>query len=361
MFDIKEIIAKYILDLPPYPKGREWRGEENLIRISANENSLGPSPKVLDAISKALKDINRYPDGTGINLKEKLAQNLNLSPENIILGNGSNEIIELAVRTFSKRGAEVLLPEPTFAYYRIAAQAQGMRCIPIPLLNFKINLAGMAKKVTSRTRLIFLSNPNNPTGTIFTRSEFEDFLAHLTSHIVVFIDEAYGEYVVDSEYPLYLDYMKWGKWIITAKTFSKFYGLAGLRIGYGLAREDLIEQMGKVRQPFNVNFLALVGAKAALEDEDHRKKTATMNREGKQYLYRELSRLGLSFITTEANFILIHFGAHAPNVMERLLKERIVVRSMEGYGLGEFLRATIGLPEENMRFIQALEKWKKSS
>ncbi|MBW2039084.1 MAG: histidinol-phosphate transaminase [Deltaproteobacteria bacterium] len=361
MSDLREIVPDYILSLPPYPKGREWRGEEDIIRLSANENPLGPSPKALDAIAQALKGLHRYPDGTGRDLKEKLAQKLGLSPDNIILGNGSNEVIEMATRIFLKGGEEVLLPEPTFAYYRIAAQAQGGDCVPVPLRDFKIDLAGMAKKLSPKTKLIFLSNPNNPTGTTFTRSEFKDFLADLPSQVVVLVDEAYGEYVTAADYPLYQDYLQGERWVITTKTFSKFYGLAGLRIGYGIAREELIEQMEKVRQPFSVNFLALVGAEAALEDEEHGEKTTRMNEEGKEYLYGELARLGLSFVSSAANFILVSFGFHTPRLVEELLQEGIVVRSMEGYGLGEYLRVTIGLPEENKRFIQALERWRKGS
>lgn len=361
MSDLREIVADYILDLPAYPKGREWRGEEDLVRLSANENPLGPSPRALGAMSQVLKNLHRYPDGTGSGLREKLARRLGLSSDNIILGNGSNEIFELVVRAFLKEGEEVLLPEPTFAYYRIAAQAQGGSCIHIPLRDFEIDLAGIAKRVTRKSKLIFLSNPNNPTGTIFTRSAFENFLAHLPSRLMVVMDEAYSEYVTAVDYPFYRDYLQGEKWVIATKTFSKFYGLAGLRIGYGLARKELIEQMEKVRQPFSVNSLAMVGAEAALDDEEHRKGTVCMNEEGKRYLYGELTRLGLSFVTSEANFILIHFGSHTPQVRERLLREGIVVRSMEGYGLGEYLRVTIGLPEENERLIAVLARWQKSS
>jgi histidinol-phosphate aminotransferase len=359
MSDLKDIVAKYILDLPPYPKGREWRGETDLIRLSANENPFGPSPKALDAIATALKDINRYPDGTGGGLKEKLARRLSTLPHHIILGNGSNEIFELAARTFLQGEEEVLLPDPTFAYYRIAAQSQGARVISVPLRDFKINLSKMADKVNSKTKLIFLSNPNNPTGTIFTRSEFDRFLSHLPSQVVVVVDEAYGEYVTAPDYPRSQDYLQGERWIITTKTFSKFYGLAGLRIGYGMARKELIEQMEKVRQPFSVNLLAQMAAEAALEDEGHREETARVNKEGKQYLYGELARLDVSSVPSEANFILIHCGPHAPQVMEGLMQEGIVVRGMAGYGLEEYIRVTIGLPEENKGFIKALERWKK--
>ena len=361
MSDLKDIVADYILDLPPYPKGRDWGGENDLIRLSANENPLGPSPEALEAISTVLKDINRYPDGAGRGLKKKLARRMKLLPHHIILGNGSNEIFELAARTFLQKEEEVLLPEPTFAYYRIAAQAQGGRCISVPLKDFKIDLLGMANKVSAKTKLIFLSNPNNPTGTIFTRSEFNGFLACLPTQVVVVVDEAYGEYVTAPEYPRSQEYVQGEQWLIATRTFSKFYGLAGLRIGYGMARKELIDQMEKARQPFSVNLLAQTAAEAALEDEEHRKKTARLNKEGKRYLCGELIRLGISSVPSEANFILVHFGPHVSQVMEELMQAGIVVRGMAGYGLEEYIRVTIGLPEENKGFIKALERWKKSS
>jgi histidinol-phosphate aminotransferase len=361
MSDLKDIVADYILELPPYPKGRDWQAGEDLIRLSANENPLGPSPKALDAVARALNAINRYPDGGESGLKEKLARRLNFSSDHIILGNGSNEIFELAARTFLQKDAEVVLADPTFAYYRIAAQTLGGRCISVPLKDFKIDLSKMAKKVNSKTKLIFLSNPNNPTGTIFTRSEFDAFMDSLPSHVVVVVDEAYGEYVTAPDYPLFQEYQQREQWIITAKTFSKFYGLAGLRIGYGVARTELIEHLEKVRQPFSVNLLAQIAAAAALEDEEHKERTARINEEGRRYLYEELSRLGLSFVPSQANFILVHVGPHASQVMERLVKEGIVVRGMAGYGLVEYLRVTIGTSEENASFIEALKRWKRGS
>jgi histidinol-phosphate aminotransferase len=361
MSELKDIVVKYILTLPPYPKGREWRGEEDLVRLSANENPLGPSPKALDAITSVLKDINRYPDGAGRGLKEKLARRLKLSSDHIILGNGSNEIFELAARTVLQGGKEVVLPEPTFAYYRIAAQAQGARCIAVPLRDFKIDLSRVADKVTAKTRLIFLCNPNNPTGTIFTRSEFDDFLAQLPSQVLVVVDEAYGEYVTAPDYPRFQKYLQGKGWIIVTKTFSKFYGLAGLRLGYGIARPELIAYMERARQPFSVNLLAQMAAEAALEDEKHRAETARTNETGKQYLYEELTRLGFSFVPSEANFILIHCGTQTLQVMEGLMQKGIVVRGMAGYGLKEYIRVTIGLPEENKGVIEILEQWKKSS
>jgi histidinol-phosphate aminotransferase len=361
MSELKKIIAAYILTLPPYPKGREWHEEEDLIRLSANENPLGPPEKAVAALAKALKQIHRYPDGTTASLKAKLAQRWDLAPDTIIMGNGSNEIFELTARVFLQQGDEVLLPAPTFAYYRIVAQALGARCVAVPLENFKIDLSGVAKKVSQRTKLVFLSNPNNPTGTIFTREELEAFLKQLPERVIVVVDEAYGEYVKAADYPRVQEYQRSKGRIITTKTFSKFYGLAGLRIGYGIAQAELIEQLEKVRQPFSVNLLAQIAAEAALADKAHAEKTASLNETGKRYLYAELSRLDLTFVPSETNFILVHCGPQAPQVTERLLQQGIVVRGMAGYGLEQYIRVTIGLPEENKRFIKALELWRKGS
>ena len=361
MSDLKDLVAPHILDLPPYPKGREWRGETDFIRLSANENPLGPSPQAVRAITEALQGIHRYPDGAGTGLKKELARRLRVSPDQIILGNGSNEIFELVARTFLQGGGEAVLPTPTFAYYRIAIQAQGGSCVLIPLKDFKIDLIAMAEQVSEKTKVIFLSNPNNPTGTIFTRSEFEVFLAHLPPSIVVVVDEAYGEYVADPEYPACHDYQQRGKWIITTKTFSKFYGLAGLRIGYGVARKELIETLEKVRQPFSANYLAQKAAEAALTDTGHQEKTARINKTGNAYLTAELTRQGLTFVPTEANFILVRIGPKASQGVEELLRQGIVVRGMAGYGLAEYIRVSIGLPEENKRFVEALQRWLKGS
>jgi histidinol-phosphate aminotransferase len=361
MPELKKIIADYILTLPPYPKGREWHEEEDLIRLSANENPLGPPEKAVAALAKALKQIHRYPDGTAAGLKGKLAQRWDLSPEHIIMGNGSNEIFELTARTFLQKGDEVLLPAPTFAYYRIVGQAQGARCVSVPLKDFKIDLSKVAKKISPKTKLVFLSNPNNPTGTIFTSSELEKFLQQLPSSMIVVVDEAYGEYVTAADYPRAQEYQSGKGLIITTRTFSKFYGLAGLRIGYGIARPELIGQLEKVRQPFSVNLLAQMAAEAALADEEHAAKTASLNETGKRYLYGELSRLGLTFVPSEANFVLVHCGPSASRVMEGLLQQGIVVRGMAGYGLVEYIRVSIGLSEENKRFIKALELWRKGS
>jgi histidinol-phosphate aminotransferase len=361
MSKLKDLVAPYIMNLPPYPKGREWRGETDLVRLSANENPLGPSPQAMKAITEALQGIHRYPDGAGAGLKKELAGRLRVSSDQIILGNGSNEIFELIARTFLQGGGEAILPSPTFAYYRIAVEAQGGSCVLIPLKDFKIDLAAMAEHVSAKTKVIFLSNPNNPTGTIFTRAEFDFFLSHLPPSVVVVVDEAYGEYVTDRDYPLVYEYQQRGQWIIATKTFSKFYGLAGLRIGYGVARKELIDTLEKVRQPFSANYLAQKAAEAALADRGYQEKTADVNKTGKAYLSAELALLSLTFVPTEANFILVHIGPKAPEAVEELLNQGVVVRGMAGYGLSEYIRVSIGLPDENRRFVEALQRWARGS
>lgn len=361
MPELKEIVADHILTLPPYPKGREWQEGENLVRLCANENPLGPSLRAIEAIRRAAAKIHRYPDGQGWLLKERLAQQWSITPQEIILGNGSNEVFELAVRTFVQKGEEVLLPTPTFAYYRIIAQAHGAVPVLIPLEGFRIDLARIGERVGGKTRLIFLSNPNNPTGTIFTTAELEAFLTPLPKDVIVVMDEAYGEYVTSPDYPTLKEYQSLHPWTITTRTFSKFYGLAGLRIGYGITRPELIGEMEKVRQPFSVNYLAQVAARAALEDKAHKARTSETNEQGKRYLYEGFSRLGLAFVATEANFILVHLGPHTAAAIESLLRDGVVVRGMAGYGLDEYIRVSIGLPEENRRLIEALQRWKKGS
>lgn len=358
--DIARIVADYILTLPPYPKGREWREEEEIVRLSANENPLGPSPRVIEAIGRSLKYVHRYPDGTGMGLRRRLADKWEVSPDEMILGNGSDEIFELVVKACLRPGEEVIVPDPTFAYYRIAAQSAGARCTMVPLRDLRIDLDDVAAHLGDSTRLVFLCNPNNPTGTMFTDTEFRDFMALCPSHVVVVVDEAYGDYVEDPRYPRCTEYLRWGRWVVTTKTFSKFYALAGLRIGYGIAPKELVTELEKIRQPFSVNLPALVAAQAALADESHARATATVNTEGKRTLYKELSRLGIRFISSEANFILVNLGEAGSEVVDALLQHGIVIRNMKGYGLDGYARITIGLPEENERLVGALETWQKS-
>jgi histidinol-phosphate aminotransferase len=359
---VKRLVAKNIEELIPYPPGkpieeleREY-GIRGSIKLASNENPLGPSPRAVRAIRSYLGRAHFYPDGSCYYLKRKLAEKLRVDVENIILGNGSNEIIELLVRTFLRVGEEALISDTSFVVYRLIIKAAGRKLSSVPMKGLRYNLKGMRKKVNARTKLIFVDNPNNPTGTIVRKGELEEFLQGLPEGVICVVDEAYYEFVNDKQYPDTLAYLNGDKLIVTLRTFSKVYGLAGLRIGYGVAKGELIDYMERVRQPFNVNSLAQVGALAALEDREHLQKTRENNRRGLAYLYREMERMGLEYVPTQTNFFLINLKRNGAKVYQGLLREGVIVRPMAGYGLPKYIRVTVGLPEENERFVTALRR-----
>lgn len=359
---IKNLVSENVQNLASYTPGKpieeleREKGIKESVKLASNENPLGPSPKALKAISGIIMKINRYPDGRSFYLKERLARKLNVKEENIILGNGSNEIIELIIRTFMEPGKEAISAEPTFLLYRKMVQAVGGKNIIVPLKKFVYDLGTMAEKISSRTRIIFINNPNNPTGMIIRKTDFENFLSRVPESVLVIVDEAYFEYVTDEKYPNPLEYQDTGKMIVALRTFSKIYGLAGLRIGYGITRQDIIKYMDKVRQPFNINSLAQAGALAALDDEDHINKSLEINQGGLKYLYQELDGLGVEYLPTQSNFFLINLHRDCREVYEALLAEGVIVRSMDAYGLNEYIRLSVGLPRENERFIEAFKK-----
>jgi histidinol-phosphate aminotransferase len=359
--DLTQLVPDWIRSLSAYPPGmpiEELEREYSIydsIKLASNENPLGPSPKAVAAVTKALPQMHRYPDGGCHYLRRTLAQRLGVAPEALIFGNGSNEIIELVVRTFLCRGEHAVMADQAFVIYRMVVQAAGGRSTIVPLRNFTHDLEAIAEAITPSTRLVFLANPNNPTGTIFFREQWRDFLAAVPSNVVIVLDEAYAEFVEDPEYPDSLADLGSDRLLIVLRTFSKIYGLAALRIGYGVARPDLIELINRVRQPFNVGTLAQVGALAALDDLDHVAATRRTNREGLAFLRAACERIGVAFVPSWANFLLIDVGNGA-RVYERLLREGVIVRPMAFYGLPDHIRVTIGLPAENERFVTALEK-----
>jgi histidinol-phosphate aminotransferase len=355
-------IRKSILDLVPYPPGkpieeltREY-GIREVIKLASNENPLGPSPKALKAIGRSLSVLHRYPDGSGYYLKEALSLFLGLKPDQILLGNGSNELIELALRTFLRPGFEVISPIPSFLVYGKAVQAMGGKNVLVPLRKFKIDLDGIRSRIGPRTQMIIINNPNNPTGTIIRRKEWELFLKSLPSRVMVLLDEAYIDFVEDPDCPLGTEYIDSDRNLFVIRTFSKAYGLAGLRIGFGFTRPDLADYINRVRQPFNVNSLALAGALGALADQAFYEKTRALVRHGKKNLEKGLTRLGLDFVPSETNFILIKVPHKAQTVFESMLKEGVIIRSMKSYGLEDYIRVNVGLPEENRRFLKVLKK-----
>ncbi|MFQ5903999.1 MAG: histidinol-phosphate transaminase [Candidatus Binatia bacterium] len=358
--NIIDQVPEYIRSLIPYAPGKPIEeverecGIEGSVKLASNENPLGPSPRAVKALQERLHHLHLYPDGDCFYLKQGLATKLGLSPERLIFGNGSNELIELAVRTFMRADDEAVIAHQAFVIYRLVVQAAGGCCKVVPLKDFTHDLEAMARAITPKTRIIFLANPNNPTGTIYRRKEWEKFLEQVPPKLLVIVDEAYIEYVSDPDYPDSLAYPGERRAILTLRTFSKLYGLAGLRIGYGIGAKGVVDLMHRVRQPFNVNAAAQWAALAALEDHDHVKRSLEVNREGMNYLRKEIASLGLEQVPSQANFILIRVG-NSRGLFDRLLRRGVIVRPMEGYDLPEYIRVTIGTMKENSRFINELK------
>jgi histidinol-phosphate aminotransferase len=360
--DIRLLVPEWIRTLTPYPPGmpieeleREL-GIRDSIKLASNENPLGPSPKAVEAIARALPQLHRYPDGSAFYLRRRLADRHGVSPDEIIVGNGSNELIELVVRTFLRPRDEAVMADQAFVVYRMVTQAVAAIPRVVPLRDFTHDLEAMAEAVTARTRVVFVANPNNPTGTIFRRSAWEGFLRALSGRqLLVIADDAYAEFATDPDYPDTIAHRGDGSVpVVSLRTFSKLYGLAGLRIGYAVAAPGVIDALGRVRQPFNVNSLALVAAHAALEDREHVERTLAVTRDGMAYLTREFDRLRLPWVPSNANFVLVRVG-QGSRVYEALLRRGVIVRPMDGYGFPDHLRVSVGLPDENARCIGALE------
>ncbi len=358
---IQHLIPPWLASLVPYQPGkpieeveREY-GLRGSIKLASNENPLGPSPRAVAALRAAIGDVHRYPDGGGFYLKQRLAEKLGVGADQVALGNGSNEILELLTRSFLRPGEDAVMSEQAFVVYASVVQAAAGIPRAVPLRDFTHDLDAMAAAVGKSTRLVFLGNPNNPTGTIYRRDAFERFLARIPRDVIIVADDAYAEYVEDPEYPQTLECHKPDRLLVTLRTFSKIYGLAGLRIGYGVGPAEVIAALERIRQPFNVNSLAQTAALAALDDEEHVERSRRTNREGMRYLEHEFERLGLAYVPSQANFILVRVG-DGTAVYEKLLRQGVIVRPMAGYAFPEHLRVTVGTAEENRRFVDALEK-----
>ena len=348
---------EHISALRPYIPGKPIEelerelGIRNSIKLASNENPAGPSPAAMRAITAGLKKtLNRYPDRNGYYLKNALAEKLSVKPEEIIIGNGSNELIDIAARTFLAPGDEAVMAHPSFVVYSMAVQAAGGKAIHVPLRDYKHDLDAMLSAVTPKTKMLFIANPNNPTGTMNTKEEFDRLMRKIRDGILVVVDEAYYEYVTDTEYADSFKHFRGKRDILILRTFSKIYGLAGLRIGYGIAHQEIITEMNKVCAPFNTNSVAQKAAIEALKDKGHIKKSREINNRGKKYLYKELSSLGIRHVPTEANFIYMPV-ADSMNIYKKLLHNGVIVRPMGT----DAIRVTIGLPDENKRFIKAMK------
>ncbi len=361
---LSELALPGVRKLQPYVPGkpiaeleREY-GVQNAIKLASNENPLGAGPFALAAMRDCMQDIARYPDGNGFALKTRLARKLGVAVEQITLGNGSNDILELMARAFVASGDEVVFSEHCFAVYPIVTQAVGGQARIAPARQWGHDLAAMRALINERTRLVFIANPNNPTGTWLKAAELEEFIRGLPQHVLVVVDEAYFEYAAfaSKDYPDALQWVERYPNLIVARTFSKAYGLAGLRIGYSVSHPEVADILSRVRQPFNVNSMALAAAEAALDDTGHLEQSLQLNHDGILQLTTAFDDMGLGFIPSMGNFVCVEIGSTAAAVYEALLYEGVIVRPVANYGMPHHLRITVGLPAENERLLAALKK-----
>lgn len=360
-YDMSRLARSGIANIEPYEPGKPIEevqrelGLRRVYKLASNENPLGPSPKAIAALKRALRNINRYPDGNCYYLKKKLAKKLKVDPKNLIFGNGSDELISIAVLTFLNEDEEAIVAEPTFLEYRLIVEAFGRRVKTIPNLNLRYDLDGMKRAITDKTKIIFIANPDNPTGTYITDKQLDRFLDGLPDNVIVVMDEAYNEFVDVKDFPKTMRYLD-DRNILIFRTFAKAYGLAGLRLGYCVGRAEFIDCMNRVRQPFNVNALAQVAALAAVDDVEYLKKTRATILKGKKYLYKNLDKMGLSYVPSATNFILVDVGGDGRKLFERMLRYGVIVRDMKAYKLDNYIRVTVGTEAENKKFIKVLEK-----
>jgi histidinol-phosphate aminotransferase len=364
--DLFSLATKGVQSLSPYQAGkpidelkREY-GVSDVIKLASNENPLGPSPKVLSAIQNELAGLSRYPDGNGFDLKTALAQKYAVEVNQITLGNGSNDLLEILTRAFVTPEHEIIFSQHAFVVYPIVTQAVGAKAVVVPAKNWGHDLVAMAQAITDKTRVIFIANPNNPTGTWLDKNELISFLQAVPKNVLVVLDEAYFEFansdLAAENYPDGIVLTKQFSNLIVARTFSKAYGLAGLRAGYCISDSQVADALNRVRQPFNVNSLALKAAEVALADIAYLDKGLALNATGMSQLISAFDKLGLSYIPSVANFVCVNVGANAMKVYDDLLYEGVIVRPVANYDMPEYLRITIGTEKENERFIAALKK-----
>ena len=359
---MRKLAKQNILKVQPYIPGKPVEevkrelGLKDIVKLASNENAYGPSPKVLKAIERKSKDLNRYPEGDCFYLRKELSKKLGVSPNQLIFGNGSDEIIVLVVRAFVGEKDEVVMARPSFLVYEIASKIAGAKIKSIALKNFRYDLEGMKKAVTKRTKIVFIGNPDNPSGTYVTTKEVRSFLKDLSDDLLIFFDEAYFEYVRANDYPNTIALLKESPNIIITRTFSKMYALAGLRIGYGIASSEIVDILNRVREPFNVNSLAQVAALASLKDRLYYKRIAKIINAQKRFLYCNFRKMGLSFVETATNFILVDVQQNSSKVFQELLRKGVIVRDMSFWGLKSFIRVSIGTEKENRKLISALKE-----
>lgn len=358
---IDKNVPERIKNLHPYVPGKPIKeverqlGIKKAIKLASNENPLGPSPKVIRKIKEFAKEVNFYPDGGCFYLRKALAKKLKVSSDCLIFGTGSNEIIELTIKAFAS-DKHAVIGSHSFLIYRIILKMYGAKIVDVPFKDFRYNVDELLKVINERPSLVFIDSPNNPTGTIITKDELRRIIENLPSETLLIIDEAYHEFVRNKDYESAVKYLREGREnVLVLRTFSKAYGLAGLRIGYGVGSKNVIDVLNKVRQPFNVNAVAQEAALSALNDTEHINKTVKLTEDGKKFLYREFTKMGLKFVKSYSNFVLVNVG-DGKRVFKKLLKKGIIVREMSVYGFPEYIRVTIGKMNELKRFIKALKE-----
>lgn len=361
--DIQDLVPEHILKITPYQPGKPVEelqrelGITDCIKLASNENPLGPSPKAVEAMQKAIHSVNFYPDGGCYYLKEALAKKHHVSPSQIFIGNGSDEVIELLMRTILTPDDEVVISQYSFIVYKLTALGIGLHAKYIPPReDYSHDLDAMADAITDKTKMIFVDNPTNPMGTMVTKEEFDTFMQRVPERVLVVSDEAYYEYIEDENYPDSMQYLNAGRRIVIFRTFSKIYGLSGLRVGYGLMPAEIVDAENRIRPPFNVNSVSQAAALAALDDTEHVEKSRKSNEAGKTYLYKAFGEMGVSYCPTYGNFVTIDLKKDAAPINESLLHQGVIVRPIKGYGLPNHLRISIGTQDQNERLIKALQK-----
>ena len=358
-FQLKKLLRRGVGDLKAYVPGRgieevaDEYGLSEVYKLASNENALGPSPLAVQAIRGILEGLHRYPDGGSGALCGRVAEKLGVKAEEIFVGNGGDDVLSVLARTFVNEGEEVVIPQPTFSPYAHVTRVMGGKVVPSPLQDFRVDIDDVRSRINERTKLIFLCSPNNPTGTIIREGELLPFLEDLPEGVLVLLDEAYGDFVEDPEWPDSLALI--GRYpLIVLRSFSKIYGLAGLRVGYGVGPAELIGYMHRVREPFNVNQLAQAAAVAALDDEEFRQRTIRVISDEKRRFYGEFQRMGLEYVESQANFVFVRVG-DGDGVTGKLMQNGLIVRPGSAFGCLEWIRITVGLPDENERLLKALE------
>ncbi len=359
--DLKKLVNKGVDSLSPYEPGKPIEdlereiGIKNAIKLASNENPIGPSPKVLQSIDAILKETHRYPDGNATRLKDSIAKKFNTSPNQVTIGNGSNDIIEFIARSFLGPDDSAIYSEHAFAVYPLVVKAVGAKGIEVPAKDFSHDLEAMLKAIEENTKLIFIANPNNPTGSFVELDELLAFLEKVPEDIIVLLDQAYFDYSSFETRDANFDILKKFPNLVMSRSFSKAYGLAGFRVGYSVSSEDIANYLNRVRQPFNANSLALYAAEKALEDDDYMNQCLQLNSEQKKVLYEGLNSQGYEYLPSRANFISFDCKKDSNDAFNKLLHEGVIVRSLGVYKMPNFLRVSIGLPEENLLFLEKLK------